>query len=310
MALGSSCGRVTIYAVPKMATIKIVEVPVRGVAVLTLLFVHDNQGMVVTYNDGSVFLIDLNKSVSEPSARLVTNSGNATNILCDAHGSDHYWGLLKPASSELDIFKVVSVPVASKKGEASMDLQLVKLWSCIVKDRLTLNKFEIGKQLSEVGMHMLRARLIPCDDGFLVKILCYSADKEYSLATVMAERRKSYERDLIVKEVLLAYPTVLQDFISCAFVGDMCVVATTSSILVMSLARRSFGGQSALVSASLRACDYLNGGGSWANTALAASTGTSTEDAYLTFFALSYSRPALLKVLVKAVDVEDLQYED
>lgn len=322
MSVGASCGRITIYTMPKMSAVKIIESPIKGddKGVTKLMFVHSNEGLIVLYDDGSVYLIDLNKPISEPYSKLVcTTAKGIPVIFVTAFKEDKYWGLLRPRSSEFDIFKVIAAPDKSKRGKATQALELVNvpMWSCVIKDKLTLNKFEVGSSVSEKGIDMFDAKLIPTDGGFLCKVLYRSVDGEdrqrkVTMATFTAERRKIFERELVKKEVLFTAASPVESFLCSTFVRDLCVVCTPASILILDLNRQHFRGRSFYVAASLPVSDCFNGACDWSNSVLSASVIPPTEDVEaqdeVEIIISSFARPSIIRVVAQLSEIDAGDY--
>ena len=273
LAVGTTCGRIIVYSMPKMSALKIIECPFGDItkAVSAMMFTHCNQSLVVVFEDRGVYLFDLNKHIVEKSGQLIKATGNESVILCSERENDNYWGLILPKSSSLILYKVHT---KKSRGVDSGVLTATIIWEALVKDKLTLNKFNVGQTIYDVGVNIFDARFISFGDGFLIKVLHHSSDdndgRETSLSTIIAERRKIYETQVLTKEVQLKHTMPIDGYVAHTFVDDMLLVSTKESVLVYGIGRKQFMSGSALVLAELNSDECMINSGAWATSSLCA----------------------------------------
>lgn len=318
LAIGGTSGRVTIYLVQTMAVIKIIECPVKTLlkSVLKVLFADSNRVLIVSYGDGSVYLVDLNRNISESISKLISANTKDSNVqLCSSSGDDKYWGLLKPSVSEFEIHRVMPV----ERDGGSTDIVDGIVWHGIIKDRLALNKYSKGNRVHDVGTIISDAHMIPTDDGFLVKCVFTTVSsnsvRQTFVGTLVAARRKSYETDITRKEVIFKYLMPFDNVVSYAFASDHLVAATTKSILLYDISRAKFHSHSANVMATLDSGECFNGAADWRNTIICACTkpvAEEIEDASineneksLELFVLGGSRLFRVKFAVTELSLDD-----
>lgn len=339
MGVGYTCGRISIFAVPQMLVIKLIGRPGKAqeafpVAVISLLFVHNNEGLVAQYADGSIYLIELNRAASDPCFKLIKAPSSSqcdkkteASVLCSTFGQDQYFGVLSPRTSQFEIHRVSSSLTTRIAGSAkkvpSIELSCVRLWVGIIKNSLALSKFERGKRIHEMGVQLKDAYIVPSEEGFFVSVICIQLTGHTSrapgpfVASFLAARRKSYEVEVLTQEVLLTSVFSLPSMVTHTFAHDICVLVTHTDILVFSVGREIFASKmTAVVMASLpSSLCTVDGGLDFSNSAITASKveieidttemgGKTTIEVCM----LCHARPALLKFRL-AVTEGKLKYD-
>lgn len=271
LAIGLFSGRVIIYAMPKMLAIKILDSPFsdKANAAAAMVFTHGNHGLVVAYEKSGVYLSDLHKPISEPLQRLLQNTGEGSVILFNEFKNDSYLGLLQPESSSIILYRVLQKK-SSKSDSKCLSFNI--LWEGRIKEKLTLNKFSIGRSIHDAGVKVVDANLISFEDGFLLKVLHNQHIEEKGnvtcLSTVVAERRKIYEDQVLMKEVQLKNTMNLDGYLAHAFANDLLIVSTNESVFIYGIGRKQFGTVSAIVLAKLNAEDCMLNIASWTFSSL------------------------------------------